>query len=285
MISGWTCFQCEAPNPATARHCSACGAQRPPVMQPLAEADEAPTPVTSTTEPGVGRTDMLSGLSRLVARAASGELSPEAFAERMRSAASGLDQVFHGLAAELYELPGTEEEYARAIETGLEDASALFRMALAELEEFGHGADPARLRVGMLVAEKAEEHYQGLLAGVRADATGQPFSGESDRVRRLAGAVLEGALSLEDYRVRLGEVEHAIRGWLHHGSERLEAGLAIAREFDGLRTEPLNQAAEHLEQAAQDLGKVILAIYDPEVTREAARQILDDAEAEREGGF
>lgn len=278
MNPAWTCFQCEAPNPMAARHCSACGARRPPVVQPLAEADEAPAEVVPPAEPAAS--DMLSGLARLVAQAGSGQMAPAAFAERMRVAAGGLDEVFGGMAAELFALPEADEGYLTALESGLEDAASLFRIALAELEGFGESADPARLRIGMLVAEKAEEHYQGLVAGVRADAAGHGLRGQADRVRRLAAEVLDGTLTVEGYRVCLADLEEAIRGWLRDGAARAEAGLAAAREFDGTRVEPLNRAAAELEEATQALGQVILALHDPEATRQAARRILVEAESE-----
>lgn len=255
-----------------ARHCSTCGALRPPVAQSLEDAEEPTAPEAPTES-----SDMLTGLARLVRHAAAGELSPADFAERMRGAAARLDEVFGGMAEELFALPDADEGYLQALETGLEDAAALFRIALAELEAFGEAADPARLRLGMRIAEKAEEGYQAMLAGVQADAAGHGFRGEPDQFRRMAGAVLDGELPLEGYRTRLQEMEELVGRAVQAAGERLKAGFAAAREFDGRRTEPVSRAAEHLEAAAQDLSHVILALHDPEATRQAARRILDEA--------
>lgn len=271
MNPGWSCFQCEAPNPLTARHCSSCGAQRPPM--PLADDEVPETPPRPETPPS----DMLIGLMRLVRQAATGEMAPADFAARMQAAGAGLDEVFAGMAAELYEIPQGDEGYVDGLEAALHDVGSLFRLALAELAAFGPAGDPGRLRVGMWVAEKAEEQYQALLASVQADAAGHALGGHRDEVRRLAAAVAEGALSLEDYRARLAETGEAVAGWLQSGGEAARAGLAAALEFDGLRAEPLERSAALLEQASRDLGRVILAFHAPEATREAARKILAES--------
>lgn len=258
-----------------ARHCSTCGALRPPVAQSLEEPEETEVPTARQDPPA--SSDMLTGLARLVRHASAGELSPADFAERMRVAAARLDEVFGGMAAELFALPDADEGYLQALETGLEDAAALFRIALAELEGFGEEADPARLRLGMRIAEKAEEGYQAMLAGVQADAAGHTLRGEPDQFRRMAGEVLEGALSLEGYRLRLQEMQELVDRAVGSATERLKEGFAAAREFDGLRTEPVERAAGRMESAVQDLSHVILALHDPEAIREAAQRILDEA--------
>lgn len=255
-----------------ARHCSTCGALRPPVAQSLEDAEEPTAPPAAPES-----SDMLTGLARLVRHAAAGELTPAEFADRMRVAASRLDEVFGGMAEELFALPDADEAYLQALETGLEDAASLFRIALAELEAFGEAADPARLRLGMRIAEKAEEGYQGMLAGVQADAAGHALRGEPDQFRRMAGEVLEGALPLEGYRLRVQEMQELVERAVGSATERLKEGFAAAREFDGVRTDPVERAAARMESAVQDLSHVILALHDPEAIRQAARRILDEA--------
>lgn len=278
MSSIWTCFQCQAANAMASRHCSSCGATRPPVIQPPAGLDgsyaEALVSTLASSSSGPPRSDMLAGLERLVQQADSGVLTPEGFGEKMRTASHALDEVFASMEAELFEVPEADEDYTRAVETGLETSKALFKLALAELEAFAARPDSGRLRVGMLVAEKAEEHYQGLLDSVRVDAVGHRFTGEPDLVRRLAGAVMEGVLPVEEYRERMARLQEAVEGWLAEGARLLQAGFAAAREYDGVRQEGVAQAGQDLESASRELGRVILAIHDPESTREAARHIL-----------
>jgi len=229
----WNCFQCQAANAAVSRHCSSCGAVRPPVAQAPPGLDdtfaEALASTLASTSSGTPRSDMLAGLEALVRQVDSGALSPEAFGQKMHQASVGLDEVFASMEAELLEVPEADPEYTQAVETGLEVSRGLFRLALAELESFATHSDPNHLRVGLLVAEKAEEHYQGLLDTVREDAVGHRFGGEADLVRRLAGAVLEGVLPVHDYQERLGQLQGAVEGWLAEATRLLETGFRKAR--------------------------------------------------------
>ncbi|NMA27684.1 MAG: hypothetical protein GX934_07975 [Burkholderiales bacterium] len=279
MPPTWICFQCSTANPVSARQCLACGAQRPSVLDPAAVLDE------SFAEGLVGvlgasesrpHSETLAGLERLVEQALAGTLPAKEFARRMRQASRGLEQVFATLAAELSRVPEATPAYTREVENALKVARGLFRTALSELESFGDRADRIRMQVGMLVAQRAEEYYQGLLEGLQADAAGHPFEGESDLLRRLAGAVIEGELSLEDYRARVEQLQQAVRGWLTSAERNLETAFVASLAFDGARPETMVQAGRDLEAATQDLGRVILALHDPESTRAAARQILRD---------
>jgi len=286
VSSTWICFQCQAVNPLATRQCSSCGAAAPPVVpassgldDSFAEALASTLASTASTSP---RSDMLAGLESLVGQVDSGEIAPGAFAEKMHTASQALDEVFAAMAAEIFEVPEADEAYVQAVETGLETSRALFKLALVELESYAAHPDPGHLRVGMLVAEKAEEHYQGLLQSVQREAVGHRFSGSPDLVRRLAGAVLEGVLPLEDYRDRLGQLQEALEVWLAEGTRLLRSGLAAAREFDGLAEDGVAGAGQDLEAASRELGRFILAIHDPESTRESARHILHE-EAAAEG--
>ncbi len=277
MTQVWTCFQCGTTSPVSARRCLACGAQRPSVLDPAAVLDESFAEglvralESSSKTP---RSETLAGLEALVEKAISGVLPPKEFARRMRQAARGLEQVFATVAADLARVPEASPTYAREVETGLRIARGLFRLALSELEAFGERADRIRLQVGMLVAQRAEEHYQGLLRALQADAAGHPFGSESDVPRRLAGAVMEGELTLEEYRTRMEQLHLAIRGWLDGASRSLETAFAACLAFDGASPETMIQAGRDLEEASRDLGRVILILHDPEKTRAAARQIL-----------
>lgn len=84
---------------------------------------------------------------------------------------------------------------------------------------------------------------------------GHRFSGSPDLVRRLAGAALEGVLSLEDHRERLGQLQDALEAWLAEGTRLLRSGLAKAREFDGRTEEGVAQAGQELESASRELGR------------------------------
>lgn len=286
MSPTWNCFRCQTANASASRHCSSCGAVRPPVAQAPPGLDEAfaeaLASTLASTSSGTPRSDMLAGLEALVQQVDSGAMSPEAFGQKMHQASVGLDEVFTSMEAELLEVPEADLEYTQAVETGLEVSRGLFRLALAELESFSRDCDHGHLRVGLLVAEKAEEHYQGLLDTVREDAVGHRFGGEADLVRRLAGAVLEGVLPVHDYQERLGQLQGAVEGWLAEATRLLETGFRKAREFDGVNPEVAALAGQDLESACRELGRVILALHDPESTREAARQVLHD-EAIAEG--
>ncbi len=278
MSSTWNCFQCQAANAASSRHCSSCGAARPPVIQASAGLDEAfaeaLASTLASTSSGTPRSDMLAGLERLVQQVDCGELAPEAFSQKMHEVSNRLDEVFASMEAELLEVPEADPEYTHAIETGLEASRGLFKLALAELEAFAAHSDDSHLRVGMLVAEKAEEHYQGLLDRVREDAVGHRFGGEADLARRLAGAVLEGVLPVQDYRDQMARLQAAVEAWLAEGTRLMQAGFTLALEFDGVNQETAARAGQALESASRELGRVILAIHDPESTREAARHLL-----------
>ncbi len=286
MNSTWVCFQCQAVNPLSSRQCSSCGAASPPVVPAPSTLDdsfaESLASTLASTSPSPPRSDMLAGLERLVGEVDSGGIPPEEFGEKMRTAAHALDEVFAAMAAEIFEVPEADEAYVQAVETGLETSRDLFKLALAELETYAGHPDPSHLRVGMLVAEKAEEHYQSLLESVQREAVGHGFSGSPDLVRRLAGAVLEGVLPLEEYQERLGQLQQALEFWLAEGTRRLRAGLAAAAAFDGRTEEQVARAGQELEAASRELGRVILALHDPESTREAARHILHE-EAASEG--
>ncbi|MGI5844096.1 MAG: zinc finger Ran-binding domain-containing protein [Candidatus Xenobium sp.] len=283
MNSTWICSQCQTANPLADHRCSSCGAEAPPAVPTPGGLDDSFAEVLASTLASTAssppRSDMLAGLESLVGQVDSGDMSPEAFAEKMRTASQALDEVFAAMAAEIFEVAEADEAdeaYVQAIETGMETSRALFKMALAELESYAEHPDPGHLRVGMLVAEKAEEHYQGLLESVQMEAVGHRFSGSPDLVRRLAGAVLEGVLSLEDYQEQLGQLQEALEAWLAEGTRLLRSGLAKARDFDGRADEGVARAGQELESASRELGRVILAIHDPESTREAARQILHE---------
>jgi len=222
------------------------------------------------------RSETLAGLERLVEQALLGTLTAKEFARRMRQASRGLEQVFATLASELGRVPEATLAYTQEVENALRVARGLFRAALSELEAFGDRADRIRLQVGMLVAQSAEERYQALLESLQADAVGHPFAGESDLLRRLAGAVIEGAMPLEEYRVRMEQLRQAVRAWLASATNSIETAFAASLAFDGARPETMVQAGRDLEAASRELGRVILVLHDPESTRAAVKQILRD---------
>jgi len=275
----WTCFRCSTANPVSARQCLSCGAQRPSVLDPAAVLDESfAEGLVGVLGSSAGRphSETLAGLERLVEQALSGTLPAKEFARRMRQASRGLEKVFAALAAELGRVPEATPAYTREVGNALKVARGLFRAALSELEAFGERADRTRLQVGMLVAQRAEEHYQSLLEGLQEDAAGHPFEGESDLLRRLAGAVMEGEIPLEAYRARVEQLQQAVRAWLTRAASSLETAFVASLAFDGARPETMVQAGRDLEAATRDLGRVILALHDPESTRAAAQQILRD---------
>lgn len=75
--------------------------------------------------------------------------------------------------------------------------------------------------------------YQGLLESPQADAVGHPFGGESDLLRRLAGAVIEGEMPLEECRARTEQLQQAVRGWLASATSGLETAFAASLAFAG----------------------------------------------------
>lgn len=277
MSFSWNCFQCQSPNFMSAKHCSVCGAQRPPVAEALETMEAGPAvenlvnAVTDDTQP---QSDMLAGLAALVKSAADGDIKVGIFIQQLRSIRKNLDKAFGDIYRSLDQVSEAEDtEYVQAVQAGLQDSAALFRLALTYLERFGERQDLAKLRVGMMVAEKAEECYNAVMGGLQEDAAGGNLAGHQDIIRSLANQVVSGALSLEDYVSRLEEVDTAVHIWLKSGTERLEAGLAAAKLFDGKKVGNLGKAGELLDLASQDLGHVILAIHNSQAVEAAVDKL------------
>jgi hypothetical protein len=253
------------------RHCAACGAHRPA----LVAAQDAEEPLAMAEPPAEESGDLLGGLRKLVRAAAGGALKPHDFAQRMRSSVPAVDEAFDGIQAELESLPAGDEDYAGTVASSLQDARSLFHLALAELEVFGVEPHEAHLRLGMLLAEKGQEQYLRLLGTVREDAAGHPYAGQSDVVRRLAGEVLEGRLSLEVYREQLEEIAREAGSLLDQGRLKLAEGLGLATRFGGASRAQVDEAALLLDEGTELLGRVVLMFHDADAARRAARDILE----------
>ena len=278
MGQGWTCFVCGRVNEVTERYCR-CGAARPRMANDFAawtgDNNQESAVVSSAQESQemVVQTSMLTGLADLVRQAASGSLSPSAFAEKMRTAAKQLDSVFLSIARDLDNTPSDEDdqEYVEAVKTALKDAAALFQIALAQLQRFGSSQNVRDLRVGMMIAERAEEAYQATEEELNRDARGYNLSGATDIVRRLAGEVVVGNLTLDEYRQTLDQVEKASGLWLQRGEAKLKSAFAAARAFSGRGVGLSQEAGTLLEEAAQALANVILAVHTQEEAERVAQ--------------
>ena len=273
MSGGWSCFICGRENELGERFCP-CGAARPRIYDFAAPASaersssssSAPAPQAVTESP------MLSGLAMWVNQAACGQLSPSQFADKVQKAQSQLEGLFSNMLRELSQVDAHgEKAYLRSITTSLEDAATLFRIALSYLAKFGQSKKTAHLRVGMMLAERAEEAYVGVEETLAQDAQGYSLRHQGDVVGRLAQEVLAGRMTLEEYRSQLDEVDKAAHFWLREGQKSMESGLAAARAFTGRGAGLSEEAARRLAQAAQQLGQVILALYSREEVERVAK--------------
>lgn len=278
MATDWTCFTCHSPNDLTSKYCSVCGAQRPPVadsLETIEARDSLTESVPAPPEKVEAETDMLAGLASLIRAAANGKITPADFARRMSTASGNIDKAYAELTEQINQLDtsGDNEEYAQSITTALDDSHYLFSLAFRELEGFGRRKDMTRLRIGMLLAEKAEDCFQAVLRGIQHDAEGHNLQGHTDVIRTLAFQVLEGSITLEQYREAIGVVDEGVHTWLRSGTEKIEAGLATAKLFDGSQFSAIDKVGQMMEEATDDLANVILAVHTPEAINEAVENI------------
>lgn len=273
--AGWVCFKCHAPNEMSSRYCQVCNAVRPPGAEALNDEGED-LPMDGL---GLGpeylqtQSSMLAGLAASIRDVASGRISAREFRGRMSAAGEGVDEIFGAIGYELSNGEGGNSDYSLVVQNALEDARLLFRLALSQLEAYRGRRDNATLRMGMILAEKAEECYQSVRRGVDADASGHNLRGRADVVRRLAARLMEGSMSREEYREEIEAVEKAVQSWLDDGMEQLNAGLAAAKVFDGSQYSAIQKVGEMLEDATDSFAQVILAIHTADSVLSVANEI------------
>lgn len=271
MSSGWSCFICGTPNDLASRSCTKCGAARPAVADSLAGA-EPEIKATQAAQPVEVPGSMLTGLAALIRQAAEGTLTPAAFSEKIADISTKISPIFDDMAQQITsQAQGDNGDYADAVKQTLDDSCSLFKIALAELYKFGKDASLARLRYGMLIAEKAEDTYLQLLRAMQQDAEGSSLQGQADVVRTLAYGVVSGEITLDEYKTAITKVDKAVNHWLEEGSATLKAGLQAALAFDGRGAGSLDMAGQMLNKASEQLAHVILAVH----TREAGEQAAD----------
>lgn len=255
----WSCVQCSTENDNDKRFCGNCGAKLP-FLPPSSEVEVEKREQFRVPREGELTATLRHGLDNLLA----GHLAPAEFCERLHRAQENVPLVFQSLLQDLQEAAAEVPQYGEGVETSLLDCQALFLSGLDEMARFGSTNDPFHLRFGWLLVEKGEEEYLRIARALKKDAQGDQFSGGRDILGHLAHRFQMGEISSQEYVSTLNEFADSAEERLARARELLQDGVEAALSFEAEGEECLEEANQCTQRAADELGGLILNLYQPQ---------------------
>ena len=284
MQKQWVCIYCKSPNPYNARYCSSCNARIPDLKQSFlsemkeyekekeGEAQEKEEEAFPIPHPG----EMVGPLFELSDLVMSGEITSEQFVNSVGTSLENIAPAFESIYEGIEETGEDAEDYKETVISLIENVQFMFEKGLEEMMFYGEDKNPDHIRFGRTLAQRAELEYIQVLEMLRYDASINPFEGAPNVLGDLARRFYEGQIVLPAFMEEVNEFEKTAMNTLEVSKKLLTKGFQIAKKFDGVSQEVIEEAIAKITIAGDELSKLIVNLHTQEEIKGAMVEILDE---------
>lgn len=275
------CMYCGVPNYQNTKFCISCNARFPDCLGKFAldKNDDSREPQSENKyeketihipKPG----DIVSGLFFLTDLAASRQITPLAFTDKINSIADNVNAIFPSIYEGIEEIATEVVDYRNSVVELIEFVQFMFKLSFQELALFGIDSNITHLCFGRMLAQRAELEYIQIMEKLRSDASLNPFSGQPDVLGALAFQVAEGKTGIQQFREKISDLERLICSQIKNAHECISQGIRQAKEYDGTNDEAIIRASEKLAIASDLLSRTILNLIKPEEIKKSVDELI-----------